>query len=270
MNGDGKMMHDIWFPQTRTSLNTEEILELVSSLRIFVDELPDTSLSFELSRFTNSVDEYHPSHINKDMIDMLNLWELPDVFKSDGARIRYVNPNYKDAHMFPDVYTKCECGALVVHSNKDISWRGMDNKLDHTDECCSLFRLRARVRLLEKRQEVMERCIPLGVKGSELAPRFAVRSKVMASIAYRVDLDITDLFREYQIRSGNTYAYLTNQGVSAELIADAYGKSIKTMGTNARKYAGNEYDHKKDKWIISGDREMPEFIINSRFTEATL
>lgn len=217
------------------------------SLRDYMEERPPTAQTFTLA----DLEDWDYRMFDEDMLTMAGTWKLPDpAAPSRSSRSDlYINPNYEHKNRFPEVWEECECGAVLTRSYNDGENR-YEAERQHQIECRTQDRLRCRANLLDQRERVLRRGLLLGRSGRQLAPQIGLAADGIGEIskALRIDMDhLKDIYRE---KAGRTYVKLVADGVSAELVAGAYGCHVETLSRRARKLTEYTYDHNIRKWRI--------------------
>lgn len=241
MEPEGKI-HTFWFREGEPV----QRLEAMVDLRDYIDDLPQTAQSFTLT----DIEGWHRRIFTEEMLRMVGSWKIPEPFaRSQNAR-RWMNPNYGDKHRFPEVYARCDCGAILSRGYND-GGNSFRKEHDHSEDCTVPDRLRARAEMLEKRRDVIRRTLRLGRSGRQISARIGIEAKGLGEICKALGISIAEEKEVYKACSGRTYAYLSEEyDVDTELLGDAYGYHKDTLARRAQEYADCEYNTEEQEWLI--------------------
>jgi hypothetical protein len=202
-------------------------LRVLRAVRASIRTLPPYKALFSVAEVTDLPTR---GTLPTTLFELCGSWRVPGFF-SDGSgkgRRQFVNPNHANAAYYTEVYTRCECGALM---HREATGRLPPGETqDHSEDCLRQWRLRARARLCEKRREVAERCLELGrsIGGSVARLGLHDRSSLggrKAALGIRQEL----LDERRKRMEAATFARLAHFYDHGE-IADAFGYSRKTVG----------------------------------------
>ena len=192
----------------------------------------------------------HSSVMRREYAVLVGSWEAPDHYSANRYR-KYVNPEHEYAERYTDAVVECGCGAPVVrHKVDDADDPVIPREHDHADGCTRADRFRARARLYEKRAEVLEEAVKLGVGGSSLTARLGMADdsgdRAIKRIGRAMKLP-TDRWREEaRAKRVNTEAALVALGYPTEEVGRVWDVGASTVrGRIAR----------LTDWDISGLRE---------------
>lgn len=222
-------------------------VRLLQAIRASIGVLPETKAIF---RSTAVYCLPKPNKVPRKLMEYCGAWSVPE-FYSDGSNQRaqkYVNPNHPNSPYYTDVYTYCECGALVMRETPNHNPPGETQ--DHRDDCLRQWRLRARARLCEKRREVAERVLALGHTIGGSADRLGLHNRsslgdARAAIGIRTD-DIVEQRLNYEARTFARCGHFYPLGevaaafdYSPALIGERIGNRTDTDGNELRDFRRN-------------------------------
>jgi len=134
--------------------------DVALSAREYVDDLPETRATFYPADIPG-VHEWGTT--DERLIRLTGAWPVPDtIHDTKNQKEKWVNPNYKYAENYAEAMSECVCGAPVLRLKYDTSRNQPEWQQEHGDECCKVDRMKARVRLLENKQEIIKRAYKLG------------------------------------------------------------------------------------------------------------
>ena len=115
-------------------------------------KLPDTAETITKRLLADG--RFQGQVVSPDHIHVLGIWNLPEhmVGSSNGNRgKRMANPLNEDSWRYSDVYSECECGAIVTSMHTAV----LGEQCDHADDCHRIDQWRAKAELWENRREAM-------------------------------------------------------------------------------------------------------------------
>ena len=145
-------------------------IEVLLDLREGFESLPETTATTRLDRVVSnySLQTIQPVHL-----EIMGSWRVPtDRYacgRGGNGLNRVVNPKAPDAYRYSDVYSICECGAVVTSVNPNDT--DNDSADRHDKSCVPINRWRARHRYWERRRATMLRMLRLGLDTSWIVPR---------------------------------------------------------------------------------------------------
>lgn len=204
---------------------------VMADLRDGVDDLPKTAATFTLG---GVLDDTPPQVVRDAMTTLIGSWQVPDYY--DGGKqgtVRWVNPAYPHRHQFADVFTRCECGALMIRETRSRGDTVFRKEQDHADDCKRSWRLRARARLNEERAERIETILRHGISARSMAPRLGLAEDAsdtsIGSISDAMNLDTAAYKAEGKERRLNTECALLTMGYSPAEVGRLWGVSASTI-----------------------------------------
>jgi hypothetical protein len=213
--------------------NGYDCIEAMSHLRQAVDSMPATRSTFKVDVVPSGAS----NNVRPWMILLVGSWEMPNIYPgssdSDG-RTRYINPYGAHAHKYPDVFVECECGAFLVrqkqHSNAD---KRVEGEHEHADCCKRSWRLDARSRLMEKREEAVRSIVGYGLAPRAFAERFGLDptgyEHSIGSLVEAQHIPTDALREEARERRTNTECFLLAAGYSTSTVGDVWGVEASTI-----------------------------------------
>lgn len=215
--------------------NSVDPLELMAHIREKLSELPTSASTWKLSDVleTDEGDDYNHLSVSDDMITLLGSWRLPDRHNPNRA-MRYVNPKTSNKAYYSDVFVECPCGAFIAREEKIQGDAIGDAEHDHADDCTRADRLRARADLLDRRAEIVEEMLLLGLPASEASERMAMSGRTDRNIgpfADGMNIDTERLKEKGVQRRINTESMLVAMGYSLEevgVVWDISGEAVRS------------------------------------------
>lgn len=222
------------------------------ALRDLIEGFGELKAFFTASRFIEET-EYDWRIVEPEMVVMVGSWEIPGIYqRSDDRSTQYINPNYKDKRIYPEVYAKCSCGAVLSRSYND-GLNRLRVEHEHSDDCPTYERLRARANLLEKRERVMKQSLRLGIPSSKLGPRVGLGGH-LGTIAKELGIDIRQNRLIWRRNAARSYLKLQDEELEQEEIARAYGVHKSSLRRWLNQYTKYSYDKSSEEWI-KGDEQ---------------
>lgn len=209
----------------------------MDDLRSGVEALPETRALFTLP---GVLDDHRADQIAPEMVVMVGAWEMPDAYGEERiGRTRYVNPGYKDRHLYADRYVRCACGALMVRFERTHGETPTGAEQDHTDGCKTTWRLRARADLYEERADLIERLLKVNIAPHSMAGRFGLAESRAGHHASRVSEALnlpTEEWKDHgrEVRD-NTEAALLAEGYTSAEVGRLWGVSKQGLCERVRR-----------------------------------
>lgn len=204
----------------------------VPKIRNHIENLPETAATFKL-KSVGGVDTHliYPDHLA-----LAKTWEMPDIYTSNSSK-KLVNPNHEHVERYSDLIVSCRCGAKMTRS-KDKGPFELLGGTSHTKECRSYYMLEARSNLQKEAHQMACRLAKLGWSSEYLSGRLRVSDGRLRDDMDNLNTSMKEMKAEYMEKGANTYTYLVREhDYSADVIADIYGVTRRTLSNWADKYA---------------------------------
>lgn len=218
-------------PGERTSTTPGRVIR---DLRDGLESIPETSATFRL--FTNGdrdiITDHHPNQVTLVMMTMVGSWSVPEYLSGSSAKNRWVNPRYPHRVKYADVYVRCECGALMVRPKRGREGVATDSEHSHTDDCKRSWRIRARARLLEEREETVKRIHSLDLSVRANHARFGVEpnsDRSLSAVSDDQKIDTEAIREEAETKRLNTEAALIAMGEPLGAVGACWGVTPSTI-----------------------------------------
>lgn len=211
-------------------------VDVMVNLREGVTQLPETATTFKPKNYVE-----HPTAVDDQMLVLLGSWPVPDVYPAAGGNGRkWVNPNSPDRHLYSDVVTRCECGAILVREERIHGETIGQSEQDHTDACRKQDRLRARARLAERRREILLEGYWLRRSGAQMSPRLGLTGRdSVGPIAQAVGVDAEQERQRGERISARTMTRLLER-YSPKVVGEVYGLSGEGVRAKVRRQLGTD------------------------------
>lgn len=171
---------------------SQDRMGMLIRLNELVGDLPETCETFTKSTLLG--DDTHPNAVTRGMILLIGSWHVPETFtghRTSHTGQRYVNPSYDQKWRYSDVYTACECGAIITSVQTQPSWgQHLGCQTEHDDDCPRIDQWRAKSEFWETRREAMIEQLYYGHNTMEAADRLGYSSGSLrpdAAHDHRVD-----------------------------------------------------------------------------------
>lgn len=214
-------------------------LRLLRGLRHSIASLPPYKALFSAEEVC---DFGSRATIPTPMMELCGAWLVPKFF-SDGSgkgRRQFVNPNHTNASYYTQVWTRCECGALMHRETPGNMPPGETQ--EHAADCLRQWRLRARARLCETRRAAAERCLLLGHSIGGSMDRLGLHNRSsMGGSKRAIGIRQQEMEERGKDREATTFARLAHFYDHGE-IGDAFGYSRKTVGKRITHRTGTDGD----------------------------
>lgn len=231
---------DIHEFMTRIDGSLSKGAEQIPQVREFIEELPPTAASFKLR---DVPDLEHSTALDMEHMEFLKCWKPPEHFQRT-RKNQYINPGHAHAYHYTDHIAECKCGAILARFiDRSSGGNPLQNSHNHSDDCKPQWRMRARARLAEEREQEMLRLGPMGWRSRNFAARFGLTTRSgVNGLPQRYGFTFTELRNEYRRLAANTYThFVLNTTTTGEEICEIYGHAPATISEWRREY-GDGYD----------------------------
>jgi hypothetical protein len=220
-------------------------VETVIRLREYVEGLENYTAKFKL---TDALEETEPNAVPDQLVELTGAWPVPDTLGRERYR-EFVNPNYEHARYYSDVYTRCECGALMVREELHRGNQVTQGEQEHAEWCPKDYRLRARADLEQQRRELAQRLLLLGHSIHANIARFGLTRGSLGEDTKELSIDIEWLKDRGRDRMARTFARLLRRRSAGDI-----GRAYDLSGTHVLRLV-------KDRTDLTG-RELHSYRSN--------
>ena len=198
-------------------------LELADALA----ELPETAATFQPVDIVGPIDV---RNLDDRILHLLGSWRVPGHYtRNSGKGTKWVNPHYHDKARYSDVGVRCECGALMIRTEKVSGESVINGESDHSEDCHKSWRLHAQARLYERRQEMVRQLMGFGHTVGAIMPRLGLPgTRNIGPVVDDPCFDVDARKDRGRQRIANTAAELLTRYTAAE-VGRVYGFGAKAI-----------------------------------------
>lgn len=203
------------------------------TMRDHVKDLPKTAATFAMSGSDGrgvyekaGCDGLQPERLHE-LAFMLGAWRLPEGYTHN--RMKFVNPNYAHCHKYADIHIECDCGRAfgeVVGGHGAVA----AHPTHHDEDCRPESRAQAKRTLRTARIAWLRKCARNKLSRKRACSRLGVSPKTASRVLQGFPASYTEWLTEGKTIAANTIVLLNRYyGIDAQLVADAYGLSRRTV-----------------------------------------